>query len=228
LIFSILESFSKSKTPGGVKTIEKIDKYASALPSVPKELHVDAVKIAKLISSFNSRAKKVRDAITSRQAKPDSREITFDDIVFMTELSRVDDIVARWEQLQKNLSGIFAQRDSFVAIVNDLFRRKVMHIAASNELMFRTRSKTSLTPQLLSSGEKQLLIFLSETLLQKRKTSVLIADEPELSLHVSWQEKLVNSIRSVNPLAQIIIATHSPNIVGPPEKRTIDKETLIL
>lgn len=41
-----------------------------------------------------------------------------------------------------------------------------------------------------------------------------MADEPELSLHVSWQEKLVDSIIKINKNAQIIFATHSPDVVA--------------
>lgn len=38
-------------------------------------------------------------------------------------------------------------------------------------------------------------------------------DEPEISLHLSWQEKLLAQIREINPNSQIIIVTHSPAIV---------------
>lgn len=37
-------------------------------------------------------------------------------------------------------------------------------------------------------------------------------DEPELSLHISWQDKLLSTIRDLNPNCQLIIATHSPSI----------------
>jgi predicted ATPase len=80
---------------------------------------------------------------------------------------------------------------------------------------------------MLSSGEKQLLILLSETLLQKEKPAVLIADEPELSLHVLWQERLITSLRALNPSGQIIVATHSPDIVGRLGPRAVNMETLI-
>jgi predicted ATPase len=80
---------------------------------------------------------------------------------------------------------------------------------------------------MLSSGEKQLLILLSEVLLQKQTPSIFITDEPELSLHVSWQEKLVSSLRSLNSQAQIIAATHSPDIVGVLSDRAIDMESII-
>ena len=68
--------------------------------------------------------------------------------------------------------------------------------------------------QSLSSGEKQLLILLTQTLLQEQQPFVYIADEPELSLHIEWQHKIINAIRELNPNAQIIVATHSPEIAG--------------
>ena len=66
----------------------------------------------------------------------------------------------------------------------------------------------------LSSGEKQILILLSEALLQKNDKSLFIADEPELSLHISWQREIINAIHSLNPNAQLIFATHSPEVVS--------------
>jgi len=61
----------------------------------------------------------------------------------------------------------------------------------------------------------------------KETGAIFIADEPELSLHVLWQEKLISSLRGLNPNAQIISATHSPDIVGSLSKQAIDMESLI-
>ena len=68
--------------------------------------------------------------------------------------------------------------------------------------------------QSLSSGEKQLLILLTQTLLQEQQPFIYIADEPELSLHIEWQHKIINAIKELNPNVQIIAATHSPEIAG--------------
>ena len=38
-------------------------------------------------------------------------------------------------------------------------------------------------------------------------------DEPEISLHVEWQQKLVDNIRMLNPHDQIILTTHSPAVI---------------
>lgn len=66
----------------------------------------------------------------------------------------------------------------------------------------------------LSSGEKQLFILITEALLQKGLPHLFIADEPELSLHIGWQRLVIGELLEMNPNAQIIIATHSPEIAG--------------
>ena len=66
----------------------------------------------------------------------------------------------------------------------------------------------------LSSGEKQLLILLIEALLQRESNCIFLADEPEISLHIEWQREIISSVLSLNPNAQIIVATHSPEIAG--------------
>jgi predicted ATP-dependent endonuclease of OLD family len=70
-----------------------------------------------------------------------------------------------------------------------------------------------LPPYKLSSGEKQLLIILLTVLLEENQHYVLLMDEPEISLHVEWQQKLVDIIRQLNPNAQIILTTHSPAVI---------------
>ncbi|GBQ13317.1 hypothetical protein CFR78_14335 [Komagataeibacter rhaeticus] len=54
-----------------------------------------------------------------------------------------------------------------------------------------------------------------------------MADEPELSLHIDWQENLVPSLKKINPNSQVIFATHSPDIVGAYKDRTINLEKLL-
>lgn len=66
----------------------------------------------------------------------------------------------------------------------------------------------------LSSGEKQLLLILLMVFLTDEKDSVILIDEPENSLDISWQYKLINLLVDLNPNAQFFITTHSPSIFG--------------
>lgn len=65
----------------------------------------------------------------------------------------------------------------------------------------------------LSSGEKQILIILLTALVEDHQHYVLFLDEPEASLHIEWQQKLIDLIREMNPNAQIILTTHSPAVI---------------
>ena len=78
----------------------------------------------------------------------------------------------------------------------------------------------------LSSGEKQLLILLTQTLLQENAPYIFIADEPELSLHIEWQKYIIGAINELNPNAQVIVATHSPEIAGQWAKYIIRMESI--
>ena len=87
-------------------------------------------------------------------------------------------------------------------------------------------SPTRLSPGRLSSGEKQLLILLTQTLLQEKQPYVYVADEPELSLHIEWQRDIIGAIHDMNPNAQIIVATHSPEIAGQWSQNIITMESI--
>ena len=68
----------------------------------------------------------------------------------------------------------------------------------------------------LSSGERQILIMLAHLSLNTRllRDGVFIIDEPELSLHMAWQDMFVEAIQTANPRLQLILATHAPAIIG--------------
>ena len=66
----------------------------------------------------------------------------------------------------------------------------------------------------LSSGEKQLLIILFKVFLMEEHPAILLLDEPENSMHIEWQQQLIDVIRTLNSNSQLIISTHSPSIFG--------------
>ncbi len=82
----------------------------------------------------------------------------------------------------------------------------------SNEIQFIQNGET-LTPYQLSSGEKQMLVILLTVLIEDGEPYALIMDEPEVSLHIEWQQCLIALIRKLNPHAQVILSTHSPALI---------------
>lgn len=66
----------------------------------------------------------------------------------------------------------------------------------------------------LSSGEKQLFLRALSLKFLEVNNSVILIDEPEISLHPQWQRKIIDVYKKIGKNNQIIIATHSPHIIG--------------
>ena len=104
-------------------------------------------------------------------------------------------------------------KKQFQDMVDELFSETDKRIIRqSNEIMFEQDGET-LYPYQLSSGEKQLLVILLTVLVQDGQPCVLFMDEPEVSLHIEWQQRLINLIRRLNNNVQIILTTHSPAVI---------------
>ena len=82
----------------------------------------------------------------------------------------------------------------------------------SNDIVFYQNGER-LLPYKLSSGEKQMLVILLTVLVRDDDHCVLFMDEPEASLHIECQQKLIGMIRSLNPNVQLILTTHSPAVI---------------
>ena len=104
-------------------------------------------------------------------------------------------------------------KTKFQNLVDELFGETGKTIIRkSNEILFEQDGDT-LYPYQLSSGEKQMLVILLTVLVQDNRRGVLFMDEPEVSLHVEWQQRLIGLIRELNPNVQIVLTTHSPAMI---------------
>ncbi|SHS43334.1 cytochrome c biogenesis protein CcmA [Mycobacteroides abscessus subsp. abscessus] len=120
-------------------------------------------------------------------------------------------VVAEIAEVEKKVTEVQAPSRKISDLVSRLYsngksiRLEKSIIVAAND--------TDIIPiEYLSSGEKQLLLILLETLIAR--SDAIIIDEPELSMHVDWQLSIVDSMRTVNDEAQIVIATHSPEVLA--------------
>ncbi len=105
-------------------------------------------------------------------------------------------------------------RRTFQDTIDRLFRETGKRLDRThNEIAFLLPGGQQLAPYQLSSGEKQILVILLTVLIQDRQPCTLLMDEPEVSLHVEWQQQLIGCIRQLNPHAQVILATHSPALI---------------
>jgi ABC-type lipoprotein export system ATPase subunit len=105
------------------------------------------------------------------------------------------------------------KKTRFQDIVDELFAETGKKIVRTeNEIRF-TQIGEVLVPYQLSSGEKQMLAILLTVLVQDDQPYVLFMDEPEVSLHMEWQKRLIDLVMELNPNVQIIMTTHSPAVV---------------
>ena len=123
---------------------------------------------------------------------------------------------ARYEALSS------AQRllESLIPTVNSFLNEKQLHFTPRTGLRIVTLDGDVLEVEALSSGERQLLMLLCTTLLAGIDTNIFIVDEPELSLGVDWQRKILESLLDVTDGSnlQFLVATHSVEIIsGNPE-----------
>ncbi len=100
-------------------------------------------------------------------------------------------------------------------IVNDIFINKTVSVSDTGRITVSMNNGTTLQLQKLSSGEKQILIMFYAMLFHASQDSLVILDEPEISLHVSWQQKLGHYFSDICRVRdiQMVISTHSPQII---------------
>lgn len=147
-----------------------------------------------------------------------------------TEILRLIELVRIAEANEMKKREAFDPVDTFVDTINEFISnemdKKEIQISTKGEIYFtivEDREK-KIGIEHLSSGEKQLVVFFATLVfeIQKDSTGIFIMDEPELSLHLTWQKKFVERALSLNSNIQLIFATHSPEIVGKYRKKMFE------
>lgn len=120
------------------------------------------------------------------------------------------------------LSAEVAEADrpiaDFLRILNSMLTRKKV-ANSTPQLSIRSDNGRQIPMGALSAGEKHLLLILLQCMTAEE--NVALIDEPELSMHLDWQQRLVSVLATVNPRAQLILATHSPEIMAMVPEATI-------
>jgi hypothetical protein len=84
----------------------------------------------------------------------------------------------------------------FQRIITQRFRYKTIRIDKKKGFIFTTPNGKPLSPTDLSSGEQHQLVMLYELLFKVKPNSLILIDEPEISLHLAWQVQLILPVLS--------------------------------
>ena len=171
---------------------------------------------------------KIESAIDGLKSKKPGT-IEADHVLALPLIYRTSHIIDSLNQSEKEKNKMTEARQNFFETIHSFMINKKFSYDKTGELSFciNQEGEQSFPWTNLSSGEKQLLIQFLEVLLQENKSVIFIADEPEISLHVTWQENLLKAIRNLNENAQLIIATHSPDIVADFRDKVLDMQKVV-
>lgn len=123
----------------------------------------------------------------------------------------IDDIENKFEVFDDTLERINTFKDS----INSRFRYKKMVIDRKRGFYFLSNNNTKLPLSKLSSGEQHEIVLFYNLLFRVKENAIILIDEPEISLHVSWQNKFLDDILKIIEINHfdVIVATHSPDII---------------
>lgn len=122
------------------------------------------------------------------------------------------------DDVEKKLSvfdSLANKIDLLKQISDDHFIYKRMVMNRDRGFGFIGHDGQPLSPTQLSSGEQHQLVLLYELLFKVKPGSLILIDEPEISLHVAWQQQFLKDLTQIIQLSHfdVLIATHSPQVI---------------
>ncbi|HET6453545.1 MAG TPA: AAA family ATPase [Armatimonadota bacterium] len=178
-------------------------------------------KLKRVIGDFFDRF----SGLFTRMSQGDSHDIDLELIVNKAQIDRIMNLIKLVDEHKSRIEKAMALTNRFLHVINDFYSDtdKILGIDPVGRLQITRKDGVLTTVEALSSGERQLLIIFANLMFVGHGSTkgVFIIDEPEMSLHLKWQEAFVNSVIQASPDTQLIVATHSPEIVGEHKLKSI-------
>lgn len=137
------------------------------------------------------------------------------------EISRIQKTIEIAKKMEQKKAAVTKPMETFLSTMNNFIKNsedgKEICINNDGQVFFKTKySQKQISIQHLSSGEKQLITFFANLIfkVKDKSSGIFVVDEPELSLHLSWQKIFIDKVLEINKDIQLIFATHAPEIIG--------------
>jgi ABC-type Mn2+/Zn2+ transport system ATPase subunit len=132
-------------------------------------------------------------------------------------VARVLDVYAEdtWKKLA-SLDELLGRVRVFKRLIEERFAPKTVEIDKQNGFIIKNKGESIVPLEKLSSGEQHQLVLFFELLFELKSNALILIDEPELSLHVSWQKQFISDLKQIIELNKfdVVLATHSPSLIG--------------
>lgn len=187
------ENFEKNSFDSNQLLI--IDKYFDNLENITKKYENSSDNITRILYNLNA-----------------------------NQFSKTIKLLREFEKFEKETNNALHKINTFLETINLFFKdsnKILVFKEETSEIFFHTTDFNGnlITKfndiKFLSSGEEQILVLFAYIAFSEMKNKIFIIDEPELSLHLRWQESFISQLEKVlDENNQIILATHSPILVG--------------
>lgn len=176
------------------------------------------------IATLMARIDKIQDMIDKQSAYELTSPISVREFKKALNKQQNSEIVANLlkpyiKSLESRLTAIepaYNVVNVFISTLNELLRDKKISYTVSSGFKIINKVGKELAAPNLSSGEQHLLLLFCYILIARDKETVFIIDEPEISLNIKWQRKLIKSLTDIvgNARVQLIFASHSFEILS--------------
>lgn len=223
-----------------------VEKYSQELSLLMQEVISKAAKSTgdldrtfpkRLLRQMRSNRRYSSSEILEELHKLERHRLELSDLGLLTETEAKDTIISEldekdttmisvlhlyvkdsWEKLRQ-YDTLYAKLSLLKEIINSHFKHKVFSVDSLKGFVITPEDKKNaeLVPvRMLSSGEQNELVLFYELLFKCDDRDLILIDEPEISLHLDWLQKMIGDIKRITDTsnASLLIATHSPDFVG--------------
>ncbi len=193
-----------------------------------EELGRESPSIDQLIKDLEL-VEKRRSEIVEAGLLPQEHESLRDPVFNAVDESTRSVLAVYAQDATKKLNAfenLYARANAFVRIANSRLLYKKVSVSPKG-FKVSNSDGTDLELEMLSSGEQHEIVLLFDLLFGTEEDSLIMVDEPELSLHVAWQRKMLKDLQELAELSDFraLLATHSPQIIGDRWDLTIELQS---
>ncbi len=191
-----------------IRRLEEESKYTNGVHSSPRIIYIPSNMI------FTYQAKNILDTTYKFSNTIDTNALLGNAELFIKNyiisqerLSTKSDPNKRTQDAIDKFNDIFKNSELITKLVN-------LDVHNNNRPIFETLNGDNITIDMLSSGEQQFYARVVSLMILNPHNSIVLIDEPEITLHPKWQIEIMKIYANIGKNNQFIVATHSPFIIA--------------